>query len=138
MTQPIEALDIFAKFSTDESLENNGAWFPIGPKSRLLIARSGNRAYGKALTKQVEMNKLALDMGDDLAEEVSDKIMVDVLANTILLGWENLSFKGEVLTYSVENAKKLLAVKEFRKQVVRFSEGLEAFQLKEEVKQGND
>jgi hypothetical protein len=132
-----EALDIFAKFATDESLEDNGTWFPIGKSSKLLIARSGNRAYGRALTKAVETNRVALDVGDESADAVSERIMIDVLANTILLGWENISFKGEAMPYSVENAKKLLAVKDFRKQVVQFSENFESFKLKEEVQQGN-
>ena len=37
------ALDIFAQFATDETLEENGTWFPIGGGARVLVARSGNR-----------------------------------------------------------------------------------------------
>jgi hypothetical protein len=130
------ALDIFAQFATDETLEENGTWFPIGGGARVLVARSGNRKYGKMLTKAVERNKKALDLNDDAADKLSEEIMISVLAETILLGWEDISFKGEVLEYNVANAKKLLAVKDFRKAIAQFADDVSAFKFKETEKQG--
>ncbi len=130
------ALDIFAQFATDETLEENGTWFPIGGGARLLVARSGNRKYAKLLTKEVERNKKALDLNDDAADKLSEEIMIGVIAETILLGWEDVSFKGEVLEYSVANAKKLLAVKDFRKTVAQFADDGSAFKFKETEEQG--
>ena len=129
--------DIFTEFATDENLENNGTWFPIGKDSRLLIARAGNRAYNRALTAAVEKNRLALDLEDDNAERVSDQIKIDVMAETILLGWEKLSFKGKPIEYTIANAKKLLAVKDFRMMVGRLADNVSAFKFKEEAVQGN-
>lgn len=130
------ALDIFAQFATDETLEENGTWFPIGGGARVLVARSGNRKYAKLLTKAVERNKKALDLNDDAADKLSEEIMISVLAETILLGWEDISFKGEVLEYNVANAKKLLAVKDFRKAIAQFADDVSAFKFKETEKQG--
>ena len=130
------ALDIFAQFATDETLEENGTWFQIGGGARVLVARSGNRKYGKMLTKEVERNKKALDLNDDAADKLSEEIMISVLAETILLGWEDISFKGEVLEYNVANAKKLLAVKDFRKAIAQFADDVSAFKFKETEKQG--
>lgn len=130
------ALDIFAQFATDETLEENGTWFPIGGGARLLVARSGNRKYAKLLTKEVERNKKALDLNDDAADKLSEEIMIAVLAETILLGWEGVSFKGEEIEYSVANAKKLLAVKDFRKAVAQFADDVSAFKFKETEEQG--
>lgn len=130
------SLDIFAQFATDESLENNGTWFPIGDDSRVLVARSGNRAYAKMLTKLVEQGRKTLDLGGEVADKKSDEIMIEVMANTILLGWESLSFKGEDLEYSVENAKTLLSVKDFRKLIAQFADDTAAFKMKAEVEQG--
>jgi len=130
------ALDIFAQFATDETLEENGTWFPIGGGARVLVARSGNRKYAKLLTKEVERNKKALDLNDDAADKLSEEIMIGVLAETILVGWENISFKGEELEYSVANAKKLLAVKDFRKAVAQFADDVSAFKFKETDEQG--
>ena len=130
------ALDIFAQFATDESLEDNGAWFEIGGGASVLVARSGNRKYAKMLTKEVERNKKVLDLNDDAADKKSEEIMIAVIAETILLGWKDVSFKGEALEYSIPNAKKLLAVKDFRKAIGQFADDVSAFKFKEEVEQG--
>ncbi len=130
------ALDIFAQFATDETLEENGTWFPIGGGARVLVARSGNRKYAKLLTKEVERNKKALDLNDDAADKLSEEIMIGVIAETILLGWEDVSFKGEVLEYNVANAKKLLAVKDFRKTIAQFADDVSAFKFNETEEQG--
>ena len=130
------ALDIFTKYATDESLENNGTWREIGGGTELLIARSGNRAYSRLLAKLFEQNKQVLDVGDDVADAKSDEIMIEVAAKTILLGWKNLQFKGKDLPFSVENAKMLLAIKDFRRQVIALSESQDNYRLKEEVAQG--
>jgi len=130
------SLDIFAKYATDESLENNGTWFDLGSGARLLIARSGNRKYAKLLTKEVERSRKVLDLADEMADQKSDEIMIDVVARTVLLGWEKVSYKGKDLDYSLENAKLLLALKDFRRQVATFADEMEAYKVKEEDAQG--
>lgn len=130
------ALDIFAKYATDESLENNGTWREIGGGAELLIARSGNKQYAKLLTKLVEQNRKVLDLSDDAADAKSEEIMTEVLAKAVLLGWKGVQFKGEDLQYSVENAKMLLKIKDFRRMVVGMSEELDSFRAKEEAAQG--
>lgn len=130
------ALDIFAQYATDETLEENGTWFPVGGGARVLVARSGNRKYGKMLTKEVERNKKALDLNDDAADKLSEEIMIAVIADTILLGWEDVTFKGKALEYNPANARKLLAIKDFRKAVAQFADDVSAFKFKETEEQG--
>lgn len=129
-------LDIFSTFATDETLENEGTWFPLGGDARVLVARFGNTEYNKAFTKAYEQNRVALELGGEEADAVSVKMMIDVMAETILLGWEGLGFKKQPMDYSVENATKLLAVKDFRQKINEFSRTVEAYKLKEEVEQG--
>jgi hypothetical protein len=130
------SIDIFAQFATDETLENNGTWVDMGGGTRFLIARSGNRKHAKLLSKEVERHRKVLDMNDDLADQKNDEIMIDVMARTILLGWENVSFKGKPLEYSYENAKKVLALRDFRVHVAKLSDEMENYRLKEEAEQG--
>lgn len=132
------SFDIFSAYATDENLENNGTKFPLGKGSSLLVARAGNRAYSKAITKAVESRRVELDAGDDTAAAVSDQIMIDVMAETILLGFTNLSFKGEPIEYTLANAKKLLAVKDFRKMVAGLADNMDAYKFKAEKAAGND
>jgi hypothetical protein len=138
-----ELLDIFAEYATDEALENNGTIFPLGKGASLLVARAGNRRYSRAISAAVDLKRVELDAGPnatdaalDAAAAVSDEIFVDVMAETILLGWDKLAFKGEVLPYSVDNAKKMLRVKDFRKLVASLSERVDAFKVKAEVEAG--
>jgi hypothetical protein len=130
------SLDIFSAYATDESKEENGSWFDLGSGARVLVARAGNRNYGKALTRYVDEARLVLDKGDEAADKKSDEIMVAVIAETILKGWENISYKGKQFAYSIENAKTLLSHKEFRKQIASFADDFEAYKLKLEEEQG--
>lgn len=128
-------LDVFKQYATDENLENNGTWHDFNG-ARLLIARAGNRKYGRVLARLVEQNQKLLDRKDDEADAKSDEIMIEVLAEAVLLGWEGIVFNGEPLAYSKEAAKKVLAIKDFRREVVRLSEGLDAYKVKVEEEQG--
>lgn len=135
-------MDVFAQYATDESKEAEGVWVTLGreddPKApAILVARSGNKKYTKMITREVEKNQRALDLKNDAADELSDQLMISVMANTVLLGWKNLEFKGAPLAYSVENAKVLLGVKDFRKLVARHSDDIELYRTAHEVAQGN-
>lgn len=130
-------MDIFAAYATDEKAEVEGQWFPIGKDARLLVARAGNPSYTSALRKALEKNQIDLEGGGPDADALAENLMVDVMAGTILLGWEGLSFKGQEVKHSTEMAKTMLRIKDFRKKVSAFSDNFEAFRLKAEVAQGN-
>ena len=125
-------MDIFSTYAVDETKEQTGTWMEVGD-SKFLIARAGNKAYVKKLGKDVEKNQKSLDRKDDAADTLSDKIMIDVLAETVLLGWENVSYKGTAMEYSKANAKELLAHKEFRREVMKLADDFNAFKLEQEA-----
>jgi hypothetical protein len=127
-------MDIFAQYATDASLENNGTWQELGD-AKFLVARTGNRKYVQALSAAVEKNQKLLDAKGEAADTLSDKIMVDVLASTILLGWEGVSFKGQPLDYSVDNAKTLLAIRDFRREIVKLADSIDGYRAKLEEEQ---
>lgn len=134
-------MDVFKQYATDEAKEADGVWIPLGreddPKgAALLVARSGNKKYTKLITREVEKNQRALDIKGDEADALSDALMIGVMANTILLGWKNIEFKGAPLAYTVDNAKILLGVKDFRKLVARLSDDIEHYRNAQEVEQG--
>lgn len=128
-------IDLFEQFATDENLEVSGTWVEYG-EAKFLVARLGNRKYAKKLTAAVERNQKLLDRKDDAAEALSDKIMIDTLAETILLGWEGVKFKGVDLPYSVENAKMVLGLKDFRREIMKMAEDMEAYKVKQEEEAG--
>lgn len=122
-------VDFFDEFATDEKKENEGVAMPY-KTAKLVIARSGNRAYSKALSEAVNKHQMELDGDDEASQKLSDELMIDCIANHILKGWEGVKYKGETLPYSVENAKKLLAHKDFRVQVMKMADDREKFKVK--------
>ena len=131
-------MDIFAAFATDEKLEVEGHWFNLSKTARVRVARSGNPQYIKLLRKKLDENRIDLDSQGDEANEVAEKLMINVLADTILLGWEDIQFQGKPMEYSPMNARLLLQMKDFRKKIVGFSESFEAFKIKAQEDLGND
>lgn len=131
-------LNIFGSFATDEALETKGVWKSFRG-ARFLVARDGNPAYTKLLNELVQERAFELeDQSDDgkASQKVSDEILVAVLARTILLGWEKVSFDGKtVVPYSMEAAKEALAVKDFRNVIVRLASDINNFLAKREAEQ---
>ena len=131
------SFDIFDAYATDENLENNGTSFPLGKDATLLVACAGNRKYTRALTKAIDLRRVELDAKGDDSLDVSDQIMISVMSETILLGWSGLKFKGVDMPFTVENAKTLLTIKDFRKMVSTLSDQMDSFKFKAEVVAGN-
>lgn len=132
-------MDFATAFKTDISTEEKGRWFEFGDVE-LLIARSQNRTYTDMMSQQFQAHNHTLSQKDtkeqrEAANERAEKIQVDVMAASVLLGWRGrkvaddsveggfrtgkVLFEGEDITdaYSQLNAKKLLAMKDFRSWV---------------------
>jgi hypothetical protein len=128
-------MDIFAKFATDESKEEKGVWHPLGD-SQILIARDGNKEYGRELGRLVEKHKVALEEKGEHADKVSDEIMIELLSKYIFIGHKGLTFKGEAVEDTPAGRAKLLAVKDFRKHVVTLSQQVEHYRVQAEEAAG--
>lgn len=135
-------MDVFKQYATDEVKESDGVWVSLGREDdpqapAILVARSGNKKYTKLITQLVEKNQRALDLKNEAADELSDQLMIHVMALTILLGWRNIEFKGQPMAVTVDNGKLLLSVKDFRKLVAKHSDDIEHYRVAQEVAQGN-
>lgn len=130
-------MDIFTSFATDETLENAGKWRPLSKTARILVARSGNPKYVELLRAKMAEAQLDLTSGPE-ADQLAETILIDVLAETILLGWEGLTYQGKEAPYSREMAKTFLKVKDFRRKVTAMADDFEAFRVKQDVEQKND
>lgn len=119
---------------TNLQLEEEGVWCPLGAGARIKVARLGNPAYLKLLRTKYKAHRAVLDMEDDLAQTMGEKIAIEVYARTVLKGWEGIAVEGKEFPYSVENAEKLLNLKDFREKVKNYAETMELFQDKAEEK----
>ena len=130
-------MDIFYAFATDASLETQGTWFNLSKDTKLKVARAGNTEYVNLLRKKLEDSRIDLDSKDDESNARAEKMMIEVMAETILLGWDGVKYQGADLEYNKANAIKLLQHKDFRRKVTGFSESFEAFRVKQEQELGN-
>jgi hypothetical protein len=130
-------MDIFNTYATDEVAEVEGRWQKIGKDAKVLVARTGNARYQKEFRKALERHEGDLGTGSEEADKLAEEILIEVMAKTILLGWEGLSYQGQTVEYSVDMAKTLLRVKDFRKRVMAIADNLENFKIQAEVAQGN-
>lgn len=129
-------MDIIATFATDEKLEAEGKWFPLSKTAKVLVARSGNDNYLAALRKKMKEVQLDLSAGEE-AEKLADEVLIDVMAETLLLGWKGITEGGREVPYSRDQARTYLRIKDFRKKIAALADNFEAFRVQAEAEQGN-
>lgn len=130
-------MDIFSSFATDETLENEGKWRPLSKTAKILVARSGNPKYVALLRSKMTEAQLDLSSGEE-ADQLAEALLIDVMADTILLGWVGLTYQGKEAPYSREMARTFLRVKDFRKKVSSMADDFEAFKVQADGEQKND
>lgn len=131
-------MDIFNSFATDEVAENEGRWFPLSKTAKVLVARTGNSAYIKALRQRMKDNQIDAEDSSDENEKLVTDLVIETMAETVLLGWSGLEYKGKAMDYSKANAVTLLQVKAFRKRIGDIADKHESFRIREEEEAGND
>lgn len=130
-------MDIFDTYATDENLENTGTWVNLSDTAAVKVARSGTPAYHRRLSALADERRAELDLGGSVAERVSTEILIQVMAETILLDFKGLSYKKQPMEYSVDNAKVLLQHRDFRMRIAGIADDRENYKLREEAEQGN-
>lgn len=110
---------------TDPIAEINGVWVDIGQGGQLKIARAGNPAAARCY------ERLTAEAGTDkLTEAQSLDILIELLANTILLDWSGLeNDDGSSIPYSKDKAKELLGYRDFRALVQTHANNQAAFRF---------
>lgn len=103
-------ISLYDQFEMDHDKEHNGVWvYPIGTGDAapaFLIARKGpmNQKYSKALDRITRPYKRLITL-NRLPNEKADEIMKQVFAESILLGWRNVTDKqGKLIEFSAANA----------------------------------
>lgn len=121
-----------ANFATNETLEIEGVWQPIGGGARLKIARENNPKFVNLLRSKLSPYRSAAQRSA-LPQDESEKMMSEILAETILLDWENIEDvdeNGQVISlpYSKENAFRMLQkYKEFKGLVIGLSSNVDSY-----------
>ncbi len=126
-------------YATEATLEVEGAWIDADEGVRFLIARAGNKKFNALILRLAEKNKASLKGRSEAAQSKSDTIMIEVMSETILKGWDGpleldqTDADGKVTTvavgpFTVEKAAGLLAIKDFREWVDAQSKDMANYQ----------
>lgn len=128
-------MDIF-DLATDETAEVEGRWLPFGDGS-VRVARAGNEKYLRTVAALMDEAAIDLSKADPDTESRANEILVQATAKAILKDWKGLSFQKAPIEYSLENAVKLLKVREFRRRIEAMAADFNNFRLQAEEAQGN-
>ena len=124
-------MDISKEFGTDERLEEEGAWVDIGDGTLLCVARIGNKKYAKYFERLMKPHRAQFRTGN-IPIELQEVNVTKTLAKTVLLGWENLTYQGKLLEYSVDNAIMVMSdLKDFRTMVTEIAGEMGTFKEEE-------
>lgn len=124
-------MDIKKEFGTDSKKEIEGIWEDFGSGCTVKIARLGNPEYAKIFRKISRPYKKAIRR-ETLGEEKAEKLLVQSMAEAIVLDWKGLEEDGKKIPYSKENATRILTqYKDFRDQCAEVAGEMESFKLAE-------
>jgi len=102
---------------TDRQLELEGVWLDfddgLGNILKLKIARSdGNPHYEATLTKKMQPYQKKIEKGKSIGNDIAKRIMTEVAAKELLLGWDEnvlLDEEGQGVPYSADTSLELLS-----------------------------
>ena len=92
-------------YITDEANESEGVWLKFPGDRRIKILRAGgaNKRYARIFQQAIKPYKRQLDRGS-LDADVSDRIMREVYAKTIVVGWMGIhDADGNTVAFSQGN-----------------------------------
>ena len=124
------------KIFSETQAEIDGVYVPIDKDTRVRVAAWMNPKHAEAFRRVFRPYQLALKAGT-LDDETAGQLMSEAMVGTVLLGWDGLKEKGEVVEWSRENAKRILtAWPKFRVFVQDLAEQRALFQADQEDEEG--
>jgi hypothetical protein len=108
----------------DLSLSDDGVEIEVGDGAYITIGRWGSRRFKRAVNKYAgnKFAQIQKRMGNrrklngeqaEKDEQEAAEIMARVMADSVLLGWRGLTYKGETMEYSPDQAVRVLKDEKF-------------------------
>lgn len=129
-------MDLLKTFKTNKDREQNGVWVLMDDqKSRLKIARWGNQRFKDAMQRKMQRYQMAA-RAKTIPDEMYRTMLNEVIQDTILLDWENMTWGNEPFAYTPEHVLQALELDDFRNEVTGFAQDMANF--KEELDEGTE
>lgn len=120
-------------FKTDPVRETEGVWFDLRDGLRVLVARMRNERHKQRIRELMRPHLQGARRGQ-LAIEIVEKMNLQAMSETVILGWENLEEDdGSPILYSSGKALELMKeYPEFAEIVSEFAGDIENY--REEIR----
>jgi len=116
-------------------LESNGVWANFRG-AKFLIAHMNNISFQRHFNRLQQPHSKKIAKGS-LDPKIQLDIMCEAMAGSLLLNWENVGSKGELISFSKEMAKNVLINNsELREFITDYSTDLENFRDEEIEEEG--
>lgn len=114
--------------ATSEQLETEGVWRDLPKGAKLKVARWGNTQFSRLMRSKFKGVRDLIEGEDDLADQVSLEVLIEVMAVTILKDMSGISLGTEKFDkYTPAVGIRLLGIKDFREKVKALSEQAEKY-----------
>ena len=125
-------MDLKKNYLTDKDAEISGIEKDFGDGCFIRIARIGNAEYKKYFQKLTKPHQKAIRRGV-LSDEIADKLLIDAMANKIVLGWRGMTEDGTPVQYSVEKCIQILTeYPDLKDQIQEIANEMESFRVEED------
>lgn len=91
--------DLDKVFGTDKALEEQGAWIEFLPGVRFKIARNTTARFKQRIHAAYRPYQVLMNSGEGLPAAVEPKVNSEVIADTLLMAWEGVTFRGEAVPF---------------------------------------
>jgi hypothetical protein len=112
-------------FKTSATAEQEGVWVEFDG-ARFLIARLNNSKHAAGFAQLLRPFR-----GAKIPEDKQRELMIESMADHILLGWEGVTNDGKPFPYTRENAVIALKIPDFADQITVFARDMELFRAQE-------
>ena len=117
----------FGKSFADPELEKEGVWVDYLDGASVRLARAGNVNFSRMYSNKMKPHRRQQDDGT-LDPDIETKILCEVMAETILLDWKQITVEGKEFKYSNGNAFKMLyKYQDFRLDMANLAASQENF-----------
>jgi hypothetical protein len=143
-------VDLFKDNVIDEKKEVEGVWFPIARGVMVKVARAQNPNFRRVLRRKYKAVRASLEQDDDTAHDLSDELMQEVYAQTVLKDMKLEEVNGKLPEVKIDGvpyqngtfdqtmAAKLLKNELFRNKIKGYAEDQNAFLMFTEDNLGKD
>ena len=108
-------------FRMDKKAEDGGVWVDLDDTTSVCVARYNNRRFGEVLNRLRGPHRQSIK-AKTLSDEVAERILIQAMAEAILLEWRGVTEDGVSVEPTLENRVRILtAYRDFRDIIAEIS-----------------